>query len=97
MFLHDDYGCYSIIEQVYETENNQFNYIKKKASHMLRKYANDGASNYVYPLVIVEEMDSDTDFTYFVRGIISCSQEEIKVAYNPQYNQVKSYQKRLEM
>ena len=97
MFLHDDYGCYSIIEQVYESDNNQFNYIKKKASHMLRKYANDGAPNYSYPFVVVEEMDSDTDYTYFVRGIISCSEDGVKLAYNPQWEHVKSYQKKIEM
>lgn len=95
MFLYDDYGCYSIVEQVYESDNNQLNYIKKKASHMLRKYINDGASNYVYSFAVVEEMDSDTDFSYFVRGIISCSAEGVKLAYNPQYDNVKSYQKKI--
>jgi len=97
MFIHDDYGCYSIVEQVYETDNNQFNYIRKKATHMLRKYASDGAFNYVYPFVILEEMDGDNEFTYFVRGIISCSNDGVKLAYNPEYDNVKTYQKRIEM
>lgn len=79
-----DYGRYSIVEQLCSKSNNQFTYLMKRVSHTIKKYRSTGAINFSYPLVILEEKYSQfTGFDYFVRGIISCNQDGIRIAFNP--------------
>lgn len=80
----NDYGHYSIVEQICSTTNNQFTYIMKKASHMMKKYKEIGLSQFSYPFVILEQIyNGSTEPQYYVRGIINCSQNGFSLAFNP--------------
>ncbi len=84
MFELNDFGHYSIVEQICSRRNNQFTYIMKKASHMLKKYQEMGVSQFSYPFVILEEIDNGlAEPQYFVRGIVNCSQKGFSIAFNP--------------
>lgn len=80
----NDFGRYSIVEQICSKTNNQFTYVMKKSSNMIKKYQEEGVSNFSYPFVILEEIDNGVEEPqYFVRGIINCSQEGFSLAFNP--------------
>lgn len=80
----NDFGRYLIVEQICSKRNNQFTYIIKKASHMLKKYQEKGVSHFSYPFVILEEIYNGVDEPqYFVRGIVNCSQKGFSLAFNP--------------
>jgi len=80
----NDFGRYSIVEQICSPKNNQFTYIMKKASHMIRRYQEKGVSKFSYPFVILEEIYNGVEGPqYFVRGIVNCSQEGFSLAFNP--------------
>lgn len=80
----NDFGRYSIIDQISPKKNNQFTYITKKASHMIKKYQEKGVSHFSYPFAILEEINSElSEPQYFVRGIIKCNQKGFSLAFNP--------------
>lgn len=84
MIRLNDFGRYSIVEQICSRKNNQFTYIMKKASHMINKPREEGSPKFSYPFVILEEIYNELEETqYFVRGIINCSQEGLSLAFNP--------------
>lgn len=84
MFRLNDFGRYSIVEQICSKKNNQFTYIMKKASHMIKKYQEEGVYQFSYPFVILEEINSQIEEPhYFVRGIVDCNQEGFSIAFNP--------------
>lgn len=81
---YNDFGCYSIVEQICSKTDNQFTYILKKASHMIKKQKQEGISQIAYPFVILEEIHKEYDEPqYFVRGIVSCNQNGLALAFNP--------------
>lgn len=84
MLSINDFGRYSIVEQICCRANNQFTYLMRKSSHMIKKYRNQGATQFSYPFAILEECyDERGQVSYFVRGIICCNQTGFKVAFNP--------------
>lgn len=101
MTRYDDYGRFSILNQFYNKGNNQFTYLNKRFSNMLRKYRDKGQENMVYPLAIIEEERSpfDNSCTYVPRGIICAKQDGILVYNNVKENQdkVNPWQKTLQM
>lgn len=79
----NDYGEYSIVEQPCYRVHNQFTYLMKKASHMIKKYRSLGLTEFSYPFVILEAgYDQSGKPEYFVRGIISCNQNGFRIASN---------------
>lgn len=79
----NDFGRFSIVEQLCSKSNNQFTYILKKASHMIKKYKQEGKDEFSYPFLILEEIKKeDEDPQYFARGIISCNQKGFSIAFN---------------
>lgn len=84
MIRLNDFGHYSIVEQICSKEKNQFTYIMKKASHMIKKYQEEGVPQFSYPFAILEETyGGPGEPQYFVRGIINCNQEGFSLAFNP--------------
>lgn len=84
MLQRKDFGRYSIVQQICCKRNNQFTYLWKRASHMIRKYQEEGTPQFSYPLAILEESNSDDGKKqYFVRGIVSFHQEGVLLAFNP--------------
>lgn len=80
----NDFGCYSIVEQTCSRRNNQFTYIMKKASYMIKRYEEKGISQFSYPFAILEEIyNGSAEPQYFVRGIVNCSQNGFSLAFNP--------------
>lgn len=80
----NDFGCYSIVEQICYKKNNQFTYIMKKALHMIKKYQKEGVSQFSYPFAILEEIYNEVEGPqYFVRGLVNCSQEGFSLVFNP--------------
>ena len=84
MFRLNDFGRYSIVEQIFSKKNNQLTYIMKKASHMIKKYQKEGVSQFSYPFAILEEIYNGVEEPqYFVRGLVNCSQEGFSLVFNP--------------
>ncbi len=84
MIQYNDFGKYSIVEEICSKRNNQFTYLQKKATHMMKKYKEMGHSEWNYPVAILEEIDHGSNLpTYFARGIVNFSQERISLAFNP--------------
>lgn len=84
MIEFNDFGRYSIVEQICSKRNNQFTYIIKKASHMMKKYQEKGVSHFSYPFVILEEIyNGAAESQYFVRGIVNFSQKGFSLVFNP--------------
>ena len=84
MMGYNDFGKYSIVEEICYKKNNQFGYLQKRATHMIKRYKEMGHSEWNYPIAILEEIDNGTNPpTYFARGIINYSQEGISLAFNP--------------
>lgn len=84
MIRYNDFGCYSMVEQLCSKKNNQYTYILKKASHMIKKYQQEGVSQFSYPFVILEEINKQCEEPqYSVRGIVSCNQKGFSIAFNP--------------
>lgn len=84
MLQCNDFGRYSIVEQICSKNNNQYTYFLRRASHMIKKYKEQGVTQFSYPLVVLEEISNGFDKPqYFVRGIINCSQDGFSLAFNP--------------
>lgn len=84
MIRINDFGRYSIVEQICSKKSNQFTYIMKKAYHMIKKYREEGVPQFSYPFVILEKIyNGPEEPQYFVRGIVTCSQEGFSLAFNP--------------
>ena len=79
MIQYNDFGRYSIVEQICSKTNNQFTYLFKKSSHIINKYQSRGLSHLSFPFAILER----TYKGYFVRGIINCNKKGISLAFNP--------------
>lgn len=78
MMKYNDFGKYSAVNQ------NQFGYLQKRATHMMKKYKEVGHSEWNYPIAILEEKDNGSSTpTYFARGIINFSQEGVSLVFNP--------------
>ena len=101
MTRYDDYGRFSILNQFYNKGNNQFTYLDKRFSNMLRKYRAKGKEDLAYPLAIIEEERSSFDGSciYIPKGIICAKQNGILVYNNVKDKQDKmnSWQKTLQM
>lgn len=83
MKQYNDFGKYSIVEEN-SKGHNQFNYLQKRAAHMIKKYKEMGHSEWNYPIAILEEIDNGSSIpTYFARGIVNCNQEGISLAFSP--------------
>lgn len=84
MMKYNDYGRYSIVEQICSKSNNQFTYVLKKASHMIKKYQDKGCPQFSFNFAVVEEIDNRFESPqYLVRGIISCNRNGFSLAFNP--------------
>ena len=84
MIKYNDFGKYSIVEEICSKRNNQFTYLQRRATHVMKKYKEMGHSEWNYPVAILEEIDHGIHPpTYFARGIVSFSQEGISLAFNP--------------
>lgn len=85
MFHVNDYGHFSMVEQCYSSGRYNYQYLRKKSSHMMRKYLSEGKVEMVYPFVVLEEIYNSSDNTseYFVRGMICCNQDGFQIAFNP--------------
>lgn len=87
MKQYNDFGCYYIVQQICSKSNNQFTYLMRRTTHMIKKYQSDGLSQTSYPLAIIEEIDNGIEpAQYFARGIISCNQDGFSLAFNPLMN-----------
>lgn len=95
MKSYNDYGKFSIVEQICQRRKNQFTHVQKKANHMLKKYKQLDITEFSYPLVITEEiMDlRGPGSTLLVRGIISFNQNGLKIAFNPEFEKTLSTEK----
>lgn len=83
MFKYNDCGRYSMVDQMCSKTNNQLTYLLKRASHMIKKQQQAGLS-LSYPLAVLEEDHSDFEVRYIARGIVSCDEKGIRVAFNPE-------------
>jgi len=84
MKKYNDFGRYSIVEEICYERNNQYSYLQRRGIHMLKKYKEMGHSEWHYPIAILEEIDHGINPpTYFVRGIVNFNQEGISLAFNP--------------
>lgn len=84
MMRYNDFGRYSLVDQICYKSNNQFTYFLKKASHMMKKYQREGLLEFSFPFAVLEEIHNGFEKPqYFVRGIINCSQNGFSLAFNP--------------
>lgn len=74
---YDDYGRFSIIDEYFRSGKDQFTYVNKRFTNMLRKYSSKGNNNFTYPLAIIEEENDNNEKKYIPRGIICAKQNEI--------------------
>lgn len=87
MKQYNDYGEYSMVDQVCSRKNNQFTYLSKKASHMMKRYKDLGTENMSYPLAVIEgvyNIQADT-YDYYARGIICITQNGFALGKGPNY------------
>lgn len=85
MLRYQDYGKYSMVEQICNRKNNAFTYLQKRAKHMMKRYKSFGTEDFHYPLVILEEKYStDENKEFIIRGIVSCHKDGFNIAFNPQ-------------
>lgn len=82
-----DYGRFSMVEQICSPAKNQFAYLKKKAKHMMKRYKDLGIENFSYPIAVVEGVyDSSTDnYEYYARAIICITKNGFAFGQNPDY------------
>ncbi len=84
MIQYNDFGRYSIVEEICYKRKNQFDYLQRKAAHMMKKYQEKGYKEWSYPIAILEEVDHGLSApTYFARGIVNFNQSGISFAFNP--------------
>lgn len=86
MFNSKSYERISMSEQMFSSGLINRRYIDKKGFEMMRKYLGEGYPEYVYPFVIVEEVENRRGPNqYVVRGIICKNQDGYQIAFNPQF------------
>lgn len=89
MMKYNDFGRFSMVDQLSPKGVNQFNYLFKKVSHMLKE-----DPQHICSLAILEESyGQDQEPRYFVRGIVSCSKDGILLAFNPAAAKTNPYEK----
>ncbi len=73
---YDDYGRFSIVDEYFRSGKDQFTYVNKRFTNMLKKYSSKGNNDFTYPLAIIEEEKDriTNEKTYIPRGIICAKQ-----------------------
>lgn len=92
----DDYGKFSILDQYFHSNKNQFTYLRKRFSKMLKSYFENGNEQFVYPLAVIEEKrDKLTNkSSYTPRGIICARQGGIMVCSREKAKKANVYLKK---
>lgn len=84
---YNDYGKFSMVDQMCSRNKNQFTYLKGKAKHMMERYNKLGIENKAYPIAVVEGVyDARTDqYNYYARGIICATKNGFALGKSPNY------------
>lgn len=87
MKKYNDFGKYSMVEQLCDRNNNQFTYLKNKMNHMMKRYKALGADNISYPIAIVEGVYNFglDNYDYYARGIVCATRNGFALGKSPSY------------
>lgn len=87
MKRYNDYGEFTIVEQLCYKNNNQYSYLSKRVKHMMKKYQDLGIEKFACPIAVVEEAYEEPENTskYFARGIICATKNGFALGTAPNY------------
>ncbi len=93
---YDDYGRFSVIDQYFRNSKNQFAYLNRRFSKMLKKYHENGNENFAYPLAIIEKVkENDDNSSYIPRGIVCAKQDGLMICNKMSNENINTWQKTL--
>lgn len=83
----NDYGKYSMVEQLCTPNHSQFTYFKKRVKHVMENCHSKGIDNPICPVAIIEGVyNTQTDsYNYYARGIICATKNGYAFGKSPNY------------
>ncbi len=87
MKQYNDYGKYSMVEQLCSPTDNQITYLKKRVTSGLEKCQREGIENPLLPIAVVEGVydSKKDDYTYYARGIVCATKKGFLLGKSPNY------------
>ncbi len=83
----NDFGRYSMVEQICSREDNQFTYLQKRVCHAMEVSQDRGVEKPICPVAIIEGVYSEQkyEYDYYARGILCATKNGFAFGKSPNY------------